>query len=149
MDKNGKLAERYDDLASRYSEINRRNSVKFLAGTIFRPKVNGIMRLARRGKQRCMDNAKIAKVDRQDNTIGDFLKEVYLGNFTDELYDLQLTEIITIRKNCEYLADKIKTRTLDRDEYKTIYSIARAANGWGNEESFKKLARLDFSNGAK
>ena len=123
----------YEQMARRYGEIYRRNSERFLAS--FRPKVVNNKRVAIKGELRCKNAAK-----EEPDHVEEFLKEVYLGNFLDEMYNLSLSDVVSMKRNCESIADKFGDRTLSQREYKTLSSIAREFPNTGDYEVLKKLS---------
>ena len=123
----------YKELAKKYQDRYIHNSMRFLAS--IRPKVTNTAEIAKKMEKKC---GKASYVE--ENCVERLLKEIYLGNFNDNLYEFSLPELVAVKKSCESIAKKWGDRRLTKREYKTLSSIAREFNNTENWDVFKKLA---------
>ncbi len=123
----------YRDLADRYDEVEFNNSGRFFAEV--RPRVRRTVRAAREGAIRCRDILK----PKEGDYVEDFLKAVFLGNFLGSLYELSLFDGVSIKRSCESLAEKFEKRTLNKEEYNSLSSIARNFLNNGDAEVLRGL----------
>ncbi len=119
-----------DKLYEGYSQADLRNY--FRPFHSLRKNIQRNLRLANKGMNRCLDS-----MNDEENSVESFLKRVYLGNFSKNMNDLSLSEIISIHRGCEVLASKIKRRVINKEGYAALNNNFREFNDEGDSKFLK------------
>lgn len=124
---------KYEELVGRYRDAWEKNY--FALFSCFRPKINRNMRLALLGENRCCE-----AMEREKDLVEVMLKRIYTG---DEINNLSLSEIISVKKGCEGAIKRLEDRKLKKEEYYSLVSTLRNFDNTDDAKLLKVLSQYE------